>query len=130
MKLISHLQSLVLLLSVSIAAARDKDSNLWKDTSPTLIGQQHLLSSITALPFKSAKSPVFTNRLLPWWTTNHVAKLDGNSVQLRKEQDIIEAHSFTVFAGQGQGAVLASDKYSASATLAQGHGEYTTASLF
>ena len=91
MKLISSLLSFVLLLSVSTAAAWDKDSNFQQDTRPALIGQQ-LLDGNTAIQEGKESSygflEAFTNRLLPWWT-NHVAKLDNNNdsetVHLDKE---------------------------------------------
>jgi hypothetical protein len=81
MKLISSLLSFVLLLSVSTAAAWDKDGNLQQDTRPALIGQQ-LLDGNTAIQEGKESSYGFLeaikNRLLPWWT-NHDAKLDNNN---------------------------------------------------
>ena len=112
MKLI-YLPSIVLLLSVSTAAARDVDGNLrWQDTCPSTLIEQHLTDRDTVLqvdeepsrPLKVFKS--FKSIRLPW-LTDHVAKLDKGDVGdvlLDKELDITEGenlsndqnHSFTL----------------------------------
>jgi hypothetical protein len=125
MKLISLLQPFVLLLSLSTAAAWDKDGNLRQDTRPALIGQQ-LLDGNTAIQGGKESSygflEAFTNRLLPWWT-NHVAKLDNNNsntVHLDKEHDIILQVSSSTSARQGQ-PDIASKIHSSFMSLDQGH---------
>jgi hypothetical protein len=99
MKLI-YLPSIVLLFSVSTAAARDVDGNLRQDTRRSTLIEQHVIDVDTVLQVDEEPSrllKVFKSIRLPW-LTDHVAKLDEGDVGdvlLDKELDITEGENLS-----------------------------------
>jgi hypothetical protein len=118
MKLI-YLPSIVLLFSVSTAAARDVDGNLRQDTRRSTLIEQHVIDVDTVLQVDEEPSrllKVFKSIRLPWLTDHvDVAKLDEGDVLLdegdvllEKELDIIEGEN--VSNDQNHSSTLSSKK--------------------
>ncbi len=125
MKLISLLQSVVILLAAPFAAACEKDGHLLRhETRQSTLDKQHLLNGDAVIPAQESSYgflEAFTNILLPLWT-KYAVSLDNNNDTVPpdlEEQEIIKVSSST-FAEEGP--IIATDIHSSSMPVDHGHG--------